>query len=322
MPAVAGAVAVWTGVACLAPIDVGGVGYKCAETKDCAAGLLCVAATCTAPFISDGGTFVPVAIDAGRPIRVAIYEPNYPASWTIDSGTPLAGQYDLTSAPALTDQHVRSLEYAGVQVLAVRWRNTLPRDDDRLDQLFAALDRANSPMRLAVLSMADIKMDPGASVLTPLLLHLEEKFSHRPRYFTSNGRWVVFVASTDSDCNLADRWELSNDAGAVLVFNSESGATPSNCLSGAPMWFGDARAGATWLTSRTVAGFSVAVSPALRDVAAFKTAVEAMAATPLPFHVVDSFNSWFENNAAEVSALWQSDSGYGVYLDVLHDNRR
>jgi len=37
------------------------------------------------------------------------------------------------------------------------------------------------------------------------------------------------------------------------------------------------------------------------------------------WQLIVSFNEWGEGTAVESAVEWQSDSGYGIYLDCLHD---
>jgi len=45
-----------------------------------------------------------------------------------------------------------------------------------------------------------------------------------------------------------------------------------------------------------------------------------MNASGAPFQLVTTFNEWGEGTAVESATEWASASGYGAYLDVLHDN--
>mmetsp|Transcript_24179 Transcript_24179/g.24456 ORF Transcript_24179/g.24456 Transcript_24179/m.24456 type:complete len:171 (+) Transcript_24179:3427-3939(+) len=37
------------------------------------------------------------------------------------------------------------------------------------------------------------------------------------------------------------------------------------------------------------------------------------------WHLIVSFNEWGEGTSVESATAWESDSGYGIYLDCLHD---
>ncbi len=49
-----------------------------------------------------------------------------------------------------------------------------------------------------------------------------------------------------------------------------------------------------------------------------------MKASSAPWQLVTTFNEWVEGTSVEPSPEWLSESGYGVYLDILnkHYGRR
>jgi len=79
-----------------------------------------------------------------------------------------------------------------------------------------------------------------------------------------------------------------------------------------------------------VKGFSFSVSPGFwrydqaprtaRDPGQFDAAVAAMAASSDQWKLVTTFNEWGEGTAVEPAAEWATPSGYGVYLDILHNH--
>ena len=56
-----------------------------------------------------------------------------------------------------------------------------------------------------------------------------------------------------------------------------------------------------------------------RDLDRWRSVVREMTASREPFQLVVSFNEWGEGTAVESAAEWTSPSGYGSYLDVLHE---
>ena len=56
-----------------------------------------------------------------------------------------------------------------------------------------------------------------------------------------------------------------------------------------------------------------------RDLARFRQNVAHMAASGANYQLVISFNEWGEGTAVESAQEWASPSGYGDYLDALHD---
>ena len=44
-----------------------------------------------------------------------------------------------------------------------------------------------------------------------------------------------------------------------------------------------------------------------------------MNGTALPWHLVLTFNEWGEGTSVESAREWATPSGYGAYLDALHN---
>jgi hypothetical protein len=56
-----------------------------------------------------------------------------------------------------------------------------------------------------------------------------------------------------------------------------------------------------------------------RDPTRWLADVAAMVASNARWQLVLTFNEWPEGTSVESAREWASPSGYGVYLDVLHD---
>jgi hypothetical protein len=57
-----------------------------------------------------------------------------------------------------------------------------------------------------------------------------------------------------------------------------------------------------------------------RDLARWQQNVADMVASGASLQLVTTFNEWGEGTAVESAAEWASASGYGAYLDALHNN--
>ncbi len=57
----------------------------------------------------------------------------------------------------------------------------------------------------------------------------------------------------------------------------------------------------------------------MRDPTRWDQDVADMNASPLPWHLVLTFNEWGEGTAIESAQEWATPSGYGAYLDALHN---
>jgi hypothetical protein len=56
-----------------------------------------------------------------------------------------------------------------------------------------------------------------------------------------------------------------------------------------------------------------------RDPAQWRRGIAEMNASKAPWHLVFTFNEWGEGTAFESAHEWRSSSGYGTYLDALHE---
>jgi hypothetical protein len=56
-----------------------------------------------------------------------------------------------------------------------------------------------------------------------------------------------------------------------------------------------------------------------RDLARWRTDVTAMVASNAHWQLVLTFNEWPEGTSVESAQEWASPSGYGAYLDALHE---
>jgi hypothetical protein len=69
-------------------------------------------------------------------------------------------------------------------------------------------------------------------------------------------------------------------------------------------------------------GFDEASSPEprlTRDLARWREDVSTMVASGAAWQLILSFNEWPEGTSVESSRQWETPSGYGAYVDVLHD---
>ena len=126
---------------------------------------------------------------------------------------------------------------------------------------------------------------------------------------------------------MADRWKQANTAlgsPAYVVLKVFSGY--KTCASQPDSWHQYSPAVAT----DRQAGYSYAISPGFwqkgqavrlaRDLVRWNTNVSAMVASGEKWQLVTTFNEWGEGTSVELAAELASASGYGQYLDALHNN--
>jgi hypothetical protein len=305
--------------ACWPGLPRDALGFACRTAADCSAGQQCVGSVCSAE-LADAGSLSP-------PLRVAFHRLFYPEAWkrgatanTVD--VPSAGLYSSVDE-AIIAQQISALEYAQVRAGIVFWDGPDAGDDAR----FAALLSASvaRSMRWAAYYEPEQSGDPTPDAVAEVLGGLVRGYGARANYLRIAGRPVVFVRFGAADgCAAAARWVDANDAGAYLVLKVFSGY--ESCARQPDGWHQYAPTSA----SGRHGTFSAFVSPGYqlagaapqlaRDVSRFRDDVRTMTASGATFQCVESFNDFVDGSAVEASASWASDSGYGAYLDVLHDN--
>ena len=168
---------------------------------------------------------------------------------------------------------------------------------------------------------------PRVSTMVADLQYIAETYSTHPAYWRLNGRFVVLVRFNESDpCSTLQQWleaEADLDSGVppMLLLRSPSGPCPSYPADG---YFDDALSSYGRLVNPGVflatPGFLSGGGNLSRDAGAFAAALVDMAASDAGLHLVGSFNDWNTGSEVESAAAWATDSGYGTYLDVLHEH--
>ena len=137
---------------------------------------------------------------------------------------------------------------------------------------------------------------------------------------------MVFVYADGADgCGMADRWKRANAGiNAYIVLKAFAGYT--DCASQPDGWHQYAPARAADRQGR----YSYTISPGFhkpgeaprlpRDLVRWRRNIRDMVASGARFQLITSFNEWGEGTAVEPAQEWASSSGYGAYLDALHDN--
>ncbi len=275
-------------------------------------------------------TATPVASDLqpAFPLRAAFYYPWFPEAWKqhgiypYTNYTPSLGFYDQ-SDQAVIRQQIAAMHYGGIDTGIASWWGQGSTADKRLPTLLAST--AGDPFRWSIYYEQESLTDPSVSQITADLTYLRDRYGSDPSYLRINGRFVVFVYADSADsCSMVDRWTQANTVHAYLVLKVFGGY--KNCAHQPDGWhqYGPATAAdGQGKSSYTISpGFSKAGEPPrmARDLARWQENVRAMVASGAQFQLITTFNEWGEGTSVESAQEWASQSGYGAYLDVLHDN--
>ena len=271
----------------------------------------------------------PPDIQPALPLRAAFYYPWFPETWKQavspyknTNYTPTLGFYD-SSDPAVIRQHITAMQYAHVQAGIASWWGQGTHTDRRIPTILAAT--AGSTFRWSVYYELEGQGNPTVSQITDDLSYLRDHFGNDPSYLRIDDRFVVFVYADAADsCEMADRWKQANVVNAYIVLKVVAGF--QNCMSQPDGWhqYGPA------VAASSHGRFSFAISPGFwkvgesqrldRDLTRWRQNIRDMIASGATFQLITTFNEWGEGTAVESAQEWASASGYGAYLDALHDD--
>jgi hypothetical protein len=262
------------------------------------------------------------------PVRAAFYYPWFPEAWKQQHISPYTNYhpslgYYSSSDTEMIRQHLTAMQYGGIQAGIASWWGQGTPTDTRLPTLLAAT--AGNSFRWSVYYEQEGQGDPDVGALTADLTFLRDHYGGDPSFLRIDGRFVVFVYAEARDgCAMADRWQMANTVHAYVVLKVFPGYR--ECISQPDGWhqYGPASA------ASSQAGFSYTISPGFymagsrpclqRDITRWRRNIRDMVASGAPFQLVTTFNEWGEGTSVESAQEWASASGFGMYLDALHDN--
>lgn len=289
-----------------------------------------VAGTATATPVSGITSARPAAPgELPFPIRAAFYYPWFPQAWNQSHINPFAQYHPALGFYRSDDitviqQHIAAMQYGKIQVGIASWWGQGHHTDSHVLDLLKAGQAAN--FYWALYFEREGSIDPTPESIRADLEYIRDHYASSPVYLKINGRFVVFVYAQPTDaCGMADRWKQANTVGAYMVLKVFAGYRA--CASQPEAWHQYAPANAQkqqGMDSFTISpGFWKAGEelPLLnRDLPAWSKNIQAMIASKANFQLITTFNEWGEGTAVENAQEWTSPSGYGAYLDALHND--
>jgi hypothetical protein len=263
------------------------------------------------------------------PLRTTFYYPWFPETWGTPTHSvyhPTAGLYS-TDDTSVVDSQIKAMDYAHINVAVASWWGVgTHKEQTRIPMLLDETSSVGSNLRWSLYYEKEAGSDPSASQIASDLDYIKTHYASNPWYAKINGKPVIFVYAGGNDgCGMADRWSQANAAeGFYVVLKVFRGY--QTCSSQPDSWHQYSPAVAT----DQQRGFSYGISPGFwkwdessarlaRDPARFKSNVMSMATSGEPWQIVTTFNEWGEGTAVESASEWASSSGFGTYLDALHD---
>jgi hypothetical protein len=237
-----------------------------------------------------------------------VYHPSY--------GNYHSGNEDIIRA------HVQAMQYGNIDAGISSWWG----QGDYTDQNFATMLRATADTGFlwAVYYEPEGWGTPSVERLRSDLEYVESRYASQPGYLRVDGRFVVFVYSSVEDrCEMANRWAEAATDDAFVVLKAfpnfqDCGAQPDAWHYYNPLVY---TAGLGAYSFAVSPGFAKPGDPQVvpRSLERWRQSVQEMSDSPALFQLVLTFNEWGEGTAVESAEEWATPSGFGAYLDVLHE---
>lgn len=254
----------------------------------------------------------PRGVEATPTLRLMMYE-TAPARSV--AGRPASIPISGAGARVRTD--LASLAWADVDGALVHWDGRGTASDQKLAALLAGIVSLHSQVRAAAL-IRSVRGSARARVRA--LARLRSS----PGYLRIAGRPVVVVQRKASrrSCAEVRHWRAAAQ-GWWLAMAAFPGS--ARCHASADAWFRD-----TPVRRTAQVGDSFLIRPGYwptkarrpvvtRSLASWRRSIQMMVASHRPLQLIDSFNDWAHGSAVAASRAWSSASGFGAYLDALHD---
>jgi hypothetical protein len=264
------------------------------------------------------------------PIHAAFYYAWYPEAWLRDPVFPYSlfhPSLDYYSAydAHVVREHTDAMLYAHLDAGIYSWwgEDGYPQTDELFSRYLAAA--RTTPFRWAIYYEREGYDNPSVEKIRSDLEYIRDRYASKPAYLKVDGRFVVYVyGSTADGCDTAARWREANTIGAYIVLKGFAGFR--TCSAQPDAWHQYSAALAEYDFSpdafMIAPGFDERseASPRLtRDVTRWRSDIAAMVASNARWQLVLTFNEWPEGTAVESAQEWATPSGYGAYLDALHE---
>jgi glycosyl hydrolase family 99 len=264
------------------------------------------------------------------PIRATFYYAWYPEAWSRDGVFPYSKYFPSLSFYSADDatvvhDHVAAMQYAHMDAGIYSWwgQSGYPPTDERFWRYLAAA--RTTPFRWAIYYEREGYGDPSVEQIRSDLEYVRDRYASKPAYLKVGGRFVVFVYADGADgCGTARRWAAANTVGAYVVLSGFGDWATCPWQPQAWHQYSADREEYTFAPSSYMIspGFDEASHPVAarpRSLDAWRQSIADMVASQAPWQLVISFNEWPEGTSVESGVGWESASGYGDYLDALHD---
>lgn len=272
----------------------------------------------------------PPGSDLRYPIRGAFYYPWYPETWRVATGDLARFEPDIayyhSGDPEVVRSHIDSLEYGKIELGIFSWFGVDTNNDiARISLLLDETESLQSNLKWAVYYEMMTK-ERTAEEIREDLDYIKKWFAWHPSYAYNNGKPIVFVYQ-QSGCDIISAWSDASQGEWYVVpkvFDRFKDC-PSQPDPGSWHQYAPARPIQRYdEISYTISpGFwhakeDIPRLPRLNETEWCRN-VQDMVDSGAPWQLITTFNEAGEGTIIEPSAAnWPSESGYGMYLDCLH----
>ncbi|WP_419999909.1 sigma-70 family RNA polymerase sigma factor [Streptomyces boninensis] len=261
--------------------------------------------------------------DTELPLRAAFYYPWYDKNPHTDGGskyTASAPDYDQDD-PATVNRQIKDMQYGGLQAGIASWWGAGKREDRRMPLLLS--EAAKLGFKWSAYYENEAYGNPSADRIRKDLVYLR-KYAKQRTWLHIDGKPVIFVYADGNDaCAMVNRWtEANRTTGYYLVLKVFGGY--QDCGDQPQGWHQyaaglDIQKGHSAVFSPGFYKYDATKPRVPRDLSRFRREATEVATSGEPFQLLVTYNEWGEGTAAESGTAWDSGSGHGAYMDVLHD---
>jgi hypothetical protein len=271
--------------------------------------------------------------DTAPPIRAAVYYPWFPGAWTqqgtypYSEYTPSQGFYSSTDQANVRNQ-ISAMQYANLDAGLISWWGQGSQEDAVVPTDLAAA--FNTGFKWGIYYEPEGYSDPSVAQIESDMAYIKAQYTDTVLgdYLWVNGKPDITVYGGANDgCAMATRWAQANASPSggfhvtLKVFPGYTGCADQP--NGGWHQYGPASA------EDHQSGQSFSISPGFfkvgetaprlaRNIATWTQNVKDMVASNEPLQLVTTWNEWGEGSATEGATDWSSASGYGQYVDVMH----
>jgi Glycosyl hydrolase family 99 len=271
--------------------------------------------------------------DLSFPVRGTFYYATYngESSWGESSFEPTLGFYS-SSDPTVVQRHVESLEYGKFDLAISSWLGQDGADGSFGPRMRMLLDEtATQAASLKWTFYYDSQTigEPTVDTIQGDLDYLKKWFIWDPAWAYMEGKPVLFV-NNGSGCEVAESWMQAAGNDWFIVMRIFDGF--ETCEVQPDSWH-EQRAASDTNGIDDLEGYYYSLSPGEWQSGSDEADIDRLTGSEWcfnvremqdsgePWQLVVSFNDATSGTSVESSLDWESESGFGIYLDCLNNNR-